>query len=143
MMFLAHVPATLWVHAFSSTTYIINCLRTKILGNKSPYELLSSPPNYGNFCTFGRCIFLYVCDYSSHKLVPQSAKCIFIGYFIKYKGYWCIDLFTWKIYTTRLAQFDEDIFPFLDRQSESSASQLLLTTYWDDYPVPIPQLASS
>ncbi|GKA31556.1 retrovirus-related pol polyprotein from transposon TNT 1-94 [Tanacetum coccineum] len=42
MLFHAHVPASYWVDAFSSATYIINRLPTKLLGNHSPFELLYS-----------------------------------------------------------------------------------------------------
>lgn len=46
MMFHSHIPATLWTHAFSSATYVINRLPSKLLDTKSPYELLfSSQPN--------------------------------------------------------------------------------------------------
>ncbi|GJR82122.1 retrovirus-related pol polyprotein from transposon RE1 [Tanacetum coccineum] len=47
MMFNAQVPASLWTYAFSPATYIINRLPSKLLGNKSSYELLFlSTPNY-------------------------------------------------------------------------------------------------
>ena len=71
MMFHSNVPATLWTHAFSSAAYIINRVPTKLLDNKSPYELLfSTRPNYANFRVFGCCVYPYLRDYSSHKLPP-------------------------------------------------------------------------
>lgn len=137
MMFYAHIPAQLWTHAFSSATYIINRLPTRLLGNKSPYELLfSTQPNYGNFRIFGCCVFPYLRDYSPHKLSPRSSRCVFIGYNTQYKGYQCLDLSTWRIYITRHAQFDETSFPFSGTPSTTPSAALLLSTYCDDYTIP-------
>ena len=114
MMFNAQVPAFLWTSAFSSASYIINRLPTKLLGNKSPYELLFlSKPNYANFRVFGSCVYPYLRDYSSHKLDPRSKPCLFISYSTQYKGYRYLDISTGRIYTTCHAQFDESFFfPF-------------------------------
>nr|GEW17814.1 putative reverse transcriptase domain-containing protein [Tanacetum cinerariifolium] len=113
MMFNANVPANFWTYAFSSATYIINRLPTKLLGNKSPYELVFYlKPNYGNFKVFGSCAFPYLRNYASHKLAPRSALCVFIGYSTQYKGYRCFDLSTRRMYIACHAQFDETVFPF-------------------------------
>ena len=137
IMFNAHVPAIFWSHAFSSAAYIINRLPTKLLDNKSPYELLfSMTPNYGNFRVFGCRVFPYLWDYSSHKLAPRSAPCVFLGYSTQYKGYKCLDLSTKRVYITRHAQFDETYFPFQGHPSTASKDMLLLSTYCDDYPMP-------
>nr|GEX70852.1 putative zinc finger, CCHC-type [Tanacetum cinerariifolium] len=50
MMFKAYVPASFWTYAFTSATYIINQLPSKLLSNKSPYELVFlTTSNYVNF----------------------------------------------------------------------------------------------
>ncbi|GJV19273.1 retrovirus-related pol polyprotein from transposon TNT 1-94 [Tanacetum coccineum] len=108
MLFHAHVPASYWVDAFSSATYIINRLPTKLLGNHSPFELLYSRlPNYTNFRAFGCLVYPYLRDYSAHKLAPRSIPCVFIGYNPQYKGYKCLDPDSSRIYITRHARFDE------------------------------------
>ncbi|GKD45633.1 retrovirus-related pol polyprotein from transposon RE1, partial [Tanacetum coccineum] len=108
MLFHAHVPASYWVDAFSSATYIINQLPTKLLGNHSPFELLYSRlPNYTNFRAFGCLVYPYLRDYSAHKLAPRSIPCVFIGYNPQYKGYKCLDPDSSRIYITRHARFDE------------------------------------
>ncbi|GJW03742.1 retrovirus-related pol polyprotein from transposon TNT 1-94 [Tanacetum coccineum] len=54
MLFNSNAPASLWVDAFTSAVYIINCLPTKLLNNKSPFELLfNRAPNYDIFRAFG------------------------------------------------------------------------------------------
>nr|GEU68497.1 putative zinc finger, CCHC-type [Tanacetum cinerariifolium] len=65
MMFNAYVPASFWTYAFSSTTYIINRLPSKILSNKSPYEMLfHTKPTYANFKVFGCLVYPYLRDYA-------------------------------------------------------------------------------
>ncbi|GJT08980.1 retrovirus-related pol polyprotein from transposon RE1 [Tanacetum coccineum] len=116
IMFNAYVPAIFWSHAFSSAAYIINRLPTKLLDNKSPYDLLfSMPPNYGNFHVIVCHVFPYLRDYSYHKLAPRSSPCVFLGYNTQYKGH----------------------------SSTNSTGMLLLSTC-DDYPVPVssPELVS-
>ncbi|GKE47260.1 retrovirus-related pol polyprotein from transposon TNT 1-94, partial [Tanacetum coccineum] len=123
MLFHAHVPASYWVDAFSSATYIINRLPTKLLGNHSPFELLYSRlPNYTNFHAFGCLVYPYLRDYSAHKLAPRSIPCVFIGYNPQYKGYKCLDPDSSRIYITRHARFDEVTFPFASTANPNALS---------------------
>ena len=113
MLFHVHVPTSYWVDSFSSATYIINRLLTKVLNNHSPYELLFSHiPSYDNFRTFGCQVYPYLRDYSAHKLSPWSIPWIYIGYHPQCKGYKCLDPATSHIYITRHACFNETSFPF-------------------------------
>ncbi|GJV88661.1 retrovirus-related pol polyprotein from transposon TNT 1-94 [Tanacetum coccineum] len=76
MLFNAHVPASYWVDAFTTATFIINRLPTPLLKNKSPFELLfNQHPQYDNFRTYGCQVFPYLRDYSQHKLEPRSIPC--------------------------------------------------------------------
>lgn len=132
MLFNAHAPANLWVHAFSSAIYIINMLPTPILSNKSPFEVLfHTVPNYEVFRIFGCRVFPYLLDYSPYKLAPRSTPCIFLGYCTQYKGYKCLDPTSQHIYTTRHAQFDESIFPYTGVTSSSDLATIAFTTFDD------------
>ncbi|MFS7952632.1 putative RNA-directed DNA polymerase [Helianthus anomalus] len=65
MLFHASVPINHWDDAFSTATYIINRVPTKVLDNKSPYEMLFSiTPTYNNFRVFGCCVYPYLRDYA-------------------------------------------------------------------------------
>ncbi|GJW81891.1 retrovirus-related pol polyprotein from transposon TNT 1-94 [Tanacetum coccineum] len=144
MLFHAHVPASYWVDAFSSATYIINRLPTKLLGNHSPFELLYSRlPNYTNFRAFGCLVYPYLRDYSAHKLAPRSIPCVFIGYNPQYKGYKCLDPDSSRIYITRHARFDEVTFPFASTANPNALSTLQLCTFLEDGPpisdAPVPE----
>ncbi|KAJ9555163.1 hypothetical protein OSB04_009777 [Centaurea solstitialis] len=138
LLFNAHAPASFWVDAFTCATYIINRLPTRLLDNKSPFEVLfNTPPNYGNFRMFGCRVFPYLRDYSPHKLAPRSLPCVFIGYDLRYKGYRCLDLSTSRIYTTRHAQFDETILPFTGSSSGIDSNLLQFNSFMDE---PAPSL---
>lgn len=70
MLFHAHVPSSYWFDAFSSTTFIINHLPTKVLKNHSPFNFLYSwKPTYGNFAHFG---VLYILTY---KIIRNTSSC--------------------------------------------------------------------
>lgn len=103
-----------WLGAFSSTTYMINRLSTKVLDDQLPFEVLYFQVLvYSNFRTYGCQVFSYVQDYVLHKLSPRSLICVFISYNDKYKGYCFLDPTTYRVYITRHARFIEPCFDFL------------------------------
>ncbi|KAK9067609.1 hypothetical protein SSX86_011720 [Deinandra increscens subsp. villosa] len=135
MLFNAHMPAKYWVDAFTSATFIINRLPSKILNHKAPFELMfSQTPQYGNFRTYGCQVFPYLRDYSLHKLAPRSISCVFIGYSSQHKGYRCLDLNSSRIYITRHARFNEESFPFEGTIATPDISKLTLSTFLEDHP---------
>ncbi|GJS04403.1 retrovirus-related pol polyprotein from transposon TNT 1-94 [Tanacetum coccineum] len=135
MLFNAHVPASYWVDAFTTATFIINRLPTPLLKNKSPFELLfNQHPQYDNFRTYGCQVFPYLRDYSQHKLEPRSIPCIFIGYSLQHKGYRCLDPTTSRVFVTRHARFNETVFPFIGSSCNPNISTLELTTFLPDVP---------
>ncbi|KAJ0781817.1 putative RNA-directed DNA polymerase [Helianthus annuus] len=133
MLFNAHIPASYWVDAFTSATFIINRLPTPLLENKSPFELIfSQQPQYANLRTYGCQVFPYLRDYSKHKLEPRSISCVFIGYSTQHKGYRCLDPTTSRIYITRHARFNETYFPFSGLNGSNDFTKLELTTFLDE-----------
>jgi len=81
LMFQMNVAKYLWSEAVMIATYLINRMPSRILGMKSPVELLLGrhdfkvPPK----------VFGCVCFVKDHrptvgKLDPQAVKCIFVGY---------------------------------------------------------------
>ena len=80
MLFNGHVPSSYWVHAFRSAAFIINWLPSRVLANKSPFEMLfSRAPSYAHFRPFGCRVCPFLRDYADHKLSPRSLPCIFLG----------------------------------------------------------------
>ena len=92
LMFTMNVPKFLWSEAVMTATYLINRTPSRILGMKSPCELLLGenkfvvPPKlFGSTC--------FVRDHrpSVGKLDPRAVKCVFLGYASGQQGYkcWC------------------------------------------------------
>jgi transposase InsO family protein len=92
LMYTMNVPKFLWSEAVMTATYLINRTPSRILGMKSPCELLFGknkfvvPPKlFGSTC--------FVRDHRPliGKLDPRAVKCVFVGYSSSQQGYkcWC------------------------------------------------------
>src|SRR5664279_2577170 len=90
LMYTMNVPKFLWSEAVMTATYLINRTSSRVLGMKSPSELLFGenkflvPPKlFGSTC--------FVRDHrpSIGKLDPRAVKCVFMGYSSSQKGYKC------------------------------------------------------
>jgi hypothetical protein len=90
LMFQTNVPKYPWSEAILTAAYLINRMPSRILGMKSPSELLLGqrefrvPPK-----VFGCVCFVRDHRTSVGKLDPRSIKCIFVGYASRQKGYMC------------------------------------------------------
>jgi hypothetical protein len=90
IMFMMNVPKFLWGEAVKTAAYLINRMPSRILGQKTPTELLHGsnsfivPPKI-----FGCTCFVHDYRSSAGKLDPRSVKCIFVGYSPTKKGYRC------------------------------------------------------
>lgn len=130
LLFNAKVPTTYWVDAFSSATFIINRLPTQTTNGMSPFEVLfDCKPNYNNFRTFGCRVFPYLRDYAENKLATRSLPCIFLGYSTQHKGYKCLDTSSNRLYITRHARFDENLFLFSGAADTNNYYSLFLTMF--------------
>lgn len=59
MLFHAQAPASLWVDAFAIAVFVINCLPSSVLHDKSPFEFL-----FGlvlNYVNFKRLFIVFIC----------------------------------------------------------------------------------
>lgn len=118
-----------WMLSVPRHTSLID-YQTPILDNRTPFELLHSQvPTYTNFRVFGCRVFPYLHAYTINKVSPHSIPCVFIGYSSQYKGYYCLDPNPSRIYITRHAIFDENIFPFSGINASTDLQNLDITTY--------------
>lgn len=107
-LFNSHVPTHYWVDAFSTMTFVIDKLPSKILDNTTPFDILySRVPSYHNFRVFGCLVFPYLRDYAKNKLSPRSLPCVFLGYSSQYNGYRCLNPVISQVFITRHTRFDE------------------------------------
>ena len=108
------LPMSYWSYAISTVAHLINKLPTPNLGNQSPWETLYKvSPGLNHLRTFGCECFPLLTPYNSHKLLPKTTPCVFIGYPLHTKGYYCLDRITHQLYTSRHVLFNETIFPGL------------------------------
>jgi hypothetical protein len=107
----AHIPLKFWYEAFLTATYLINRLPTRVIDNKCPLErLFNTPPNYSLLRVFGCACWPNLRPYNKHKLSFRSKECVFLGYSSLHKGYKCLDPDSDRVYISRDAIFDENIF---------------------------------
>ena len=118
---IAHL--NFWCFALLHATYLINCIPTPLLHNKSPYEqLYTHPCDISNLRVFGCLCYISTLQSHRQKLDHRAHPCIFIGFKPNTKGYLVYDLHSHSINTSRNVVFYEDHFPILPDTSESSSS---------------------
>uniref|UniRef100_A0A2N9HIT4 Integrase catalytic domain-containing protein n=1 Tax=Fagus sylvatica TaxID=28930 RepID=A0A2N9HIT4_FAGSY len=116
------LPMSYWSYAISTAAHLINKLPTPNLGNQSPWETLYHvSPDLTHLKTFGCECFPLLTPYTSHKLFPKTTPCVFIGYPLNTKGYYCLNPTTNRIYTSRHVLFNETVFPSLKHSNTNSA----------------------
>jgi len=102
----AFLPASYWLDALYAAVFTINRLRTPILKDKSPYEvLLTKVPDYGLLETFGCACFPHFIATFANKLSPRSVQCVFLCYAPHYQGYRCLDQLTNRVYIVVMFDF--------------------------------------
>ena len=109
LMFQMNVAKYLWSEAVMTATYLINRMPSRILGMKSPVELLLGrhdfkvPPR-----VFGCVCFVKDLRPTVGKLDPQAVKCIFVGYASTQKGYKCWDPIGKRLFVSMDVTFHEE-----------------------------------
>ena len=111
MLSYSQLPPSYWSYAVSTAVHIINRLPTPILQNSTPWEVLFKyKPEITHLRSFGCVCFPLLRSYNTHKLLPHTTPCIFLGYPTHTKGYICQDPITSQIYISRHVHFNEEEF---------------------------------
>jgi hypothetical protein len=109
----ASLPLTFWPYAFSTAIFLINRLPSVHHHYISPWQaLFGSSLDYASFRSIGCTCYPLLRPYSSHKLLPRSTKCIFLGYPSNAKGFLCYEPLSYHFYVSRHFRFNESSFPF-------------------------------
>lgn len=95
LLFQNNVPKCYWGEAVLTATHLINRIPSRVLGFKSPLDVLSK--FFPNIQTtnnllpkiFGCVSFVHVHSQHRGKLDPRALTCIFVGYSATQKGYKC------------------------------------------------------
>ena len=79
-------------YVFATAVYLTNCMPTPTLQFSSLYlTLFQSSPNYSKLRVFWCLCYPLLHSYSSHKNVPCSAPCVFLGYSLTQSVYLCLE----------------------------------------------------
>ena len=102
-----------WGEAILTVTHLINHLPSRVLGFKSPMNILSifyPDLNTTNNLVpriFGYVSFVHIHSQNRRKLDPRALKCIFVGYSSTQKRYKCYHLPSKKFYVSVDITFNE------------------------------------
>lgn len=120
LMFQSQVPLEFWGDCVLIAVFIINRLRSPLLKDKSPFEMLTSKEmDYKRLCVFGFLAYCSTSPKNRKKFQPGAQPCIFFGYPAGFKGYKVMNIETNKILISRNVTFHEDIFLYAQGQSPS------------------------
>jgi len=137
IMFQSRLPKHFWPYVVLHVVHLINRIPTKILNNKSSYEILyNEAPNLNTLKVFGCLSYASTLSVNKHKFDSRAKKCAFLGYQSGTKGFILVDVHTSEILVSRNVKFFDLEFPFhssnvifvpatqiyLDRQATSETS---------------------
>lgn len=85
------VPSQFWCETLSTVVHLINKLSSSSLNHVSPFtQLFGRILNYFNFVLLVVC-FVHFPAHEHIKLTAQSIQCLFLGYSVYHKGFFCND----------------------------------------------------
>ncbi|KAM0029215.1 putative RNA-directed DNA polymerase [Helianthus debilis subsp. tardiflorus] len=109
----AKLPIRFWGECILTATYIINRLPSKVIGGKTPFELLyGEKPSYDHMRIFGCMAYYRSIEAKSDKFEIRGKPGVFMGYPNGTKGYKIYDPNSGKIVISRDVTFAEKVFPF-------------------------------
>ncbi|GJZ90439.1 putative RNA-directed DNA polymerase [Tanacetum coccineum] len=113
LMFDANLPKQFWGECILTAAYVINRLPSKVIKNKTPFELLfNQKPDYEFLRVFGCLAYFTNTNTKGDKFEERGKPRVFLGYLSGTKGYKILDLETRKIIVSRNVNFYEQKFPF-------------------------------
>ncbi|CAN0840831.1 Retrovirus-related Pol polyprotein from transposon TNT 1-94 [Linum grandiflorum] len=117
------VPPGFWVEVVHSVIYLINRQVTHVLNGISPfYALFGKQPDYSWLKVFGCTCYVFLPTKERHKLDPKVAKCVFVGYSDRHKGYLCYDIISRRLRISCHVVFLEHVLHYKDSKEISSAT---------------------
>ncbi|KAJ4751619.1 Retroelement pol polyprotein-like [Rhynchospora pubera] len=120
LRFQAQLPLEFWGECVLTAAYLINRTPTRVLENKTPYQMLfGKPPTYAQVRVFGCLCYISNKPHTSDKFEARSKKCIFVGYPFGKKGWRVFDMETSNFIVSRDVKFCEDVFPYAQQNSDS------------------------
>jgi hypothetical protein len=109
MLHEKNLPKVFWAEAANTTVFLQNHLLTKLLAEKTPFEVwYNYKPSLSFLKVFGSTCFVHIPHIKRDKLDKKAMQGIFVGYSTISKAYKVYLPQTQKITITRDVQFHED-----------------------------------
>lgn len=106
-----------------TVTFLINRFPSRILNNKTPYEIFfDKSSSYTILRSFGCLYFASSNIENKEKFEPRATPCVFMGYPYGKKGYKLLDLKTKRMFVSMDDIFHENSYPFSTKSHSSSFS---------------------
>ncbi|GKD66321.1 putative RNA-directed DNA polymerase, partial [Tanacetum coccineum] len=113
LRFEANLPKRFWGECILTATYITNRLPSKVIDDKTPFELVFNQKlDYDNMRVFGCLTYHRNTDTRGDKFEERGRPRVFMSYPQRTKGYKILDIKTSKIIISRDTKFFEEKFPF-------------------------------
>ncbi|OMO75305.1 Integrase, catalytic core [Corchorus capsularis] len=81
LRFQANLPIRFWGECVLTATYIINRLPSKVINNKTPFEMLfGKKPEYDHLRVFGCLVYAHDNSKRGDKFSERGKPCVFVGY---------------------------------------------------------------
>ena len=120
LRFQAGLPIEFWAECALTACYLINRTPSKLLHDKTPFEMLyQRQPAFEQLRVFGCLCYAHNQNHNGDKFSSRSRRCIFIGYPYGKKGYRLYDLEKEECFTSRDVLFQENVFPYREKQAET------------------------
>ncbi|KAJ9542625.1 hypothetical protein OSB04_029131 [Centaurea solstitialis] len=109
----ANLPKRFWGECILTAAFVINRLPSKVIKNKTPFELIwNREPDYDLLKVFGCLVYFKNTNTKGDKFEEKGKPGVFLGYPPGTKGYKIFDLETRKLIVSRDVNFHEENFPF-------------------------------
>jgi len=113
LLYQSNLPIHFWGDCVLIAFYLINCLPSPILSDKTPFQLLYyQVPSVTHLRIFSSLCYATV-NHPKHKFDPRVQQCIFIGYPPNHKGYKLYDLEDNTIFSVGTWFFKKPFFLFM------------------------------
>jgi len=113
LMFQSKLPKKFWSYSVLHAVFLLNRIPTKVLHNKSSYEVLYGyAPDLTQLKVFGCPSYASTLPTNRHKFDPRARKCAFLGYKTGMKGFILVDVHSTEILISRNVKFFDLEFPF-------------------------------
>jgi transposase InsO family protein len=88
LLYEKKMPLKFWAEVVNTTSYLLNRMTTRVLGDKTPYEIwYGFKPNVDHLKVFGSPCYVLQLEVKRRKLNQKADMRILIGYSSKSKAY--------------------------------------------------------